>query len=47
MAGARRFNIASISRDDLMSLTKECAEVTRIPYVMNAYRDQALEILDR
>jgi len=46
MAGARRFNLSSISRQDLMSLTKECAEVTRIPYVMDAYRDEAEAILD-
>jgi glutamate synthase domain-containing protein 2 len=46
MAGARRFNLSSISRQDLMSLTKECAEVTGIPYVMDAYRDEAEAILD-
>ena len=46
MAGSRRFNLSSISRQDLMSLTKECADVTRIPYVMDAYRDEAEAILD-
>lgn len=45
MAGARRFSIASISRRDLMSLTQECAKVTRIPYVMDAYREEAEAIL--
>jgi len=29
-----------------MSLTKECAEVTGIPYVMDAYRDEALDIIE-
>ena len=46
MAGARRFNLASIGRQDLMSLTRECAEVTGIPYVMDAGRDEAEAILD-
>ena len=45
MAGARSFNLASISREDLMSLTDECAKVTGIPYVMDAYRDEAEAIL--
>jgi len=46
MAGARSFNLASISRRDLMSLTRECADVTGIPYVMDAYRQEAEAILD-
>ncbi len=46
MAGARCFNIPSISRNELMSLTEECAKVTGIPYLMNAYRDEALAVLD-
>lgn len=45
MAGARCFNVESITRKELMSLTKECAEVTGIPYVMESYRDEALKIL--
>ncbi len=47
MAGARRFRLASISRKDLMSLTRDCADVTGIPYVMDAYRAEAEAILDR
>jgi len=35
-----------ITRRELMSLTRECAEVTGIPYVMDAYRDEALEIIE-
>jgi glutamate synthase domain-containing protein 2 len=46
MAGARRFNVGSIARADLMSLTEECAKVTGIPYVMDAYREEAEAILD-
>ena len=46
MAGARCFSLRSISRKELLSLTKECAEVTGIPYVMNAYREEAEAILE-
>ncbi|MBE9513482.1 MAG: FMN-binding glutamate synthase family protein [Chloroflexi bacterium] len=45
MAGARCFSLPAISRRDLMSLTEECANVTGIPYVMNAYREEAMQIL--
>ncbi len=45
MAGARCFSIPAITRSDLMSLTEECAEVTGIPYVMDAYREEAEAIL--
>jgi glutamate synthase domain-containing protein 2 len=46
MAGARCFSVPVISRNDLMALTDECAGVTGIPYLMNAYKEEALEILD-
>lgn len=46
MAGARRFNVSSISRKDLMSLTEECTKVTGISYIMNAYREEAEAILN-
>jgi len=46
MAGTRCFSIPAISRRDIMSLTKECAEVTGIPYVMDAYREEAMAILN-
>lgn len=45
MAGARCFSVPAISRKELMSLTEECAKVTGIPYLMEAYRDEALDIL--
>jgi glutamate synthase domain-containing protein 2 len=46
MAGARCFNVPAITRKELMSLTRECTDVTKIPYVMDAYRDEAEAILD-
>ncbi len=46
MAGNRNFSVPTISRRDIMSLTQECAQVTGIPYVMDAYREEALAVLD-
>ena len=46
MAGARRFNVSTINRRDLMSLTEECAKVTGIPYLMDCYREEAEAILN-
>jgi len=46
MAGARKWQVDRISRDDLISLTAECATVTKIPYVMDYQRDIALSIID-
>ena len=45
MAGARCFSVPAITRRELMSLTEECAKVTGIPYLMNAYREEAIKIL--
>jgi glutamate synthase domain-containing protein 2 len=45
MAGSRNFTIPSISRKDVMSLTEEAAKISGIPYVMDAYRDEAEAIL--
>jgi len=46
MAGSRNFSLSTISRKDLMALTKEAAKVSGIPYVMDAYREEAEEILN-
>ena len=46
MAGSRNFRIDTISRKDLMSLSKLAAEVSRIPYVMDAYREEAEAVLN-
>ncbi len=45
MAGARCFSLPAISRHELMSLTRGCADVTGIPYLMDCYREEAMEIL--
>lgn len=45
MAGSRNFNVFSIARRDLMALTEEAAQVSGIPYVMDAYRQEAEDIL--
>ena len=46
MAGARCFSVPAITRNELMSLTEECSDVTGIPYLMDAYREEAMEILE-
>lgn len=45
MAGARKFAIKHLDRNDLVSLTKEAAEVTGIPYVMESDLEEAERIL--
>ena len=45
MAGSRNFSLGSISRKDLMSLTREAEDATGIPYVMDAYRAEAEAII--
>ncbi|MDR1530621.1 MAG: FMN-binding glutamate synthase family protein [Clostridiales bacterium] len=47
MAGARCFNLGAITRGELISLTRECADVTGIPYLMEAGYDEAIEILKK
>ncbi|RJO63649.1 MAG: FMN-binding glutamate synthase family protein [Candidatus Omnitrophota bacterium] len=46
MAGSRNFKVSTISRSDLMSLTEDAAKVSGIPYVMDAYRKEAEDILN-
>ncbi len=46
MAGARKWRVNLMSRKDLFSLTEEAAKVTGIPYVMDAYREEAMKIID-
>ncbi len=46
MAGSRNFKISTITRRDLMALTEEAAKVSGIPYVMDAYKEEAESILD-
>jgi len=46
MAGARKFSLAHLTRGDLVSLTKECAEITGIPYVMDLDATEIDHIID-
>ncbi|MFH1283109.1 MAG: FMN-binding glutamate synthase family protein [bacterium] len=46
MAGSRNFNIKSISRKDVMSLSEEAAKISGIPYVMDAFREEAEAVLE-
>ena len=36
----------TIDRDDLMALTRESSEISGIPFVTDAYREEALKIID-
>jgi len=45
MAGARKFRLDLVERNDLMSLTREAAEISGIPYVMDADREEVDRIL--
>jgi len=46
MAGARKWRTHLITRNELASLTQECSKVTKIPYIMDAYREEALKVID-
>lgn len=46
MAGSRNFKVSTISRDDITALTTEAAKVSGIPYVMDAYREEAEQIIN-
>jgi len=46
MSGSRNMRLSTISRDDLMALTREASEVSGISYVMEAYRDEAMRIIE-
>ena len=46
MAGARKWQINLMSREDLFCLTEEAARVTGIPYIMDSYKEEAYEIID-
>ncbi|MEW6192483.1 MAG: FMN-binding glutamate synthase family protein [Bacillota bacterium] len=45
MAGARKFKLSAIERNDLVALTREAAEVTGIPYVMESDMEEVEKIL--
>jgi glutamate synthase domain-containing protein 2 len=46
MAGSRNFALPAISRQDVMALTREATDITGIPFVMDAYRDEAEAIIN-
>ena len=45
MAGARKFKLSEITRNELMTANKETAEVTGLPYMLTAQEDRAMKIL--
>jgi glutamate synthase domain-containing protein 2 len=46
MSGTRNMRLDTISRSDLMALTREASDVSGIPFVMDAYRDEAMRIIE-
>lgn len=46
MAGARKFSLQYLSRDDLAALTREAAEVTGLQYIMDLDAEEVERILD-
>lgn len=45
LAGARKFNISELSRDDLFAGNEETAKITGIPYILDAHDSVAQKIL--
>jgi glutamate synthase domain-containing protein 2 len=45
MAGCRNFRVSTMSRGDLMALTRDAEEISGIPYIMKARYDEAMNIL--
>jgi glutamate synthase domain-containing protein 2 len=45
MAGSRKFALQHIDRNDVVSLTRECADVTGVPFVMDSDMKEAERIL--
>ncbi|MGM0485530.1 MAG: hypothetical protein ACQESR_02065 [Planctomycetota bacterium] len=45
MAGARKFNLSELARDDLMAANKETAEASGIPYMLEAQDESAKSVL--
>ncbi len=46
MCGSRKFTLDYISRDDIVSLTKEASEISSISYVMDVDKNQVDQILN-
>ncbi len=45
MCGARKFSLEYITRDDIVSLTREAAEITGITYIMDSDAEEVNQIL--
>ena len=45
MAGARKFSLPLISRDDIVSANRETERETGVPFITSVLNDRALEIL--
>ena len=45
MAGARKFSLKYIDRNDLVALTRDAAEVSGITYVMDSDAEEVEKIL--
>lgn len=41
MAGSRNFRLSTITRKDVAALTEDAAKVSGIPYIMDAFREEA------
>jgi glutamate synthase domain-containing protein 2 len=46
MAGSRNFRVDTVSRDDVFALTEDAAKVSKLPYVMDVQRDEAMAIIE-
>ena len=46
MAGSRKFSLEHMSRDDLAALTREAADVSGIPFILDVDKAKTAEILD-
>ena len=46
MCGSRKFKLEFMTRNDLTALTKEAAEISGIPYVMDVDKEEAEKILN-
>ncbi len=46
MSGSRNMKLDTIGRSDVMALTREAAEISGIPFVTDAYREEAMRIIE-
>ncbi|MBI3892898.1 MAG: FMN-binding glutamate synthase family protein [Candidatus Wallbacteria bacterium] len=46
LAGSRKFDVSKVSREDLAALTPEAAQISGIPFIMDADQEAVKKILD-